>query len=64
MSSKISQSELESSIGAIYDDFHGDKGVGANWYRVWCLGSHGRQTASSAQPGGKYGRPECTKQQD
>lgn len=53
MSSKISQSELESSVGAIYDDFDGDEGVRANWYRVRCLGSHERQTVSSAQPGGK-----------
>jgi hypothetical protein len=43
MSSKISEGEFESSIGAIDDDLDGDKGVRANWYSVRRLCSHGRQ---------------------
>lgn len=46
MSSKISECELESPVGAIDDHFDGDKGVRANWHGVRCLCSHGRQTAS------------------
>lgn len=43
MSSKISEGEFESSIGAIDDDLDSDKGVRANWYSVRRLCSHGRQ---------------------
>ena len=45
MSTEISQGKLESSIGAIYDDFDGDQGIRANWHSMGCLGRHGRQTS-------------------
>jgi hypothetical protein len=40
MSSQISEGQLESSVGAIYDDFDSDEGVGAHWYRLGHLCSH------------------------
>lgn len=49
MRSKVSQGKLESSVGAIYDDFDSDESVWANWRRLRCLSSHGGHTISSGQ---------------
>lgn len=51
MSSKVSERELESAVGAINDDFDGDKSVRPNWHCVRRLSSHGRQMALNGQVG-------------
>lgn len=49
MSSKISERELKSPVGAIYHDFNGDEAVRADRYSVRWRCSHGRRTASGDQ---------------
>jgi hypothetical protein len=55
MSTQISEGQLESSVGAIDDDFDSDEGVGARWYRLGHLCSHDGRTSSLAASSGCLG---------